>query len=305
MIYFNRSSNFSVQNHPGNIKEIILKIKTSTDYSRSFPFDEKSVAVGNLKDPDKILEKIQAAKLKSLNDGALEAVTGRVIAISLGVVSWGDNDFSWCSWNLTMEDNMSEQEKDSQESLLLKSFYQTCAELSPSVIQATTPVYLITWGGSYFDIPYLLQRSAILGVQEVYTQQVIPTMESIYLHNRLRTTNIEANIQIVDLSEMWHCNRYSSGKRTSLRQLAFSLNLLQGTLCLSTEASKYATMPLNKNLENVIASGNVTPEEFVEFKKKYQEGIDQADLSNDILKGVHVLYPVFETFLIFAISERI
>ena len=49
----------------------------------------------------------------------------------------------------------------------------------------------------------------------------------------------------------------------------------------------------------------MTPGEFGEFKKKYQEGIDQADLSNDILKGIHVLYPVFETFLIFAISERI
>lgn len=110
------------------------------------PFDPSEVKCGNIKDPDKIREKIEEARLKHINDfvdkAALNAISGQVLAI--GVMTDAGNV------QIIGDANQPEQE-------IIAEFFE---------LTTTNPVmpHLIGFNSNVFDLPYLVRRAWILGV---------------------------------------------------------------------------------------------------------------------------------------------
>lgn len=101
-----------------------------------------------------------------------------------------------------------------------------CKRLGDEAINSNVPVNLISWGGSSFDIPFLLQRSCILKVYDVYKQTFIPNMEQFYYLGKNR--GVEGNVRQIDLMDFWNCSKYYSPlKKTTLQQLAYSFGYLE------------------------------------------------------------------------------
>lgn len=109
------------------LRSVVLKIKTAPDFKRCLPFNENNVAVGNLKDPEKIVAKIAAAKESYASEGALLGVTGRIASITVmctycgGAVTFK----SFVTDNVGIAGN--EEELDNQERIMLTKFL-TCAK---------------------------------------------------------------------------------------------------------------------------------------------------------------------------------
>lgn len=122
------------------------------------PFDPKAVKVGNIKDPDKIAAKIRAEEeaypdkvkeheaeyerkkdeyeAKIVSNAALNAITGRIVAI--GIKQY-DKEF------ILSGDEIS----------VLKAFWD---------LFATSNDFFVGWNSNDFDVPFLVQRSWKLGV---------------------------------------------------------------------------------------------------------------------------------------------
>lgn len=97
-------------------------------------------AAGNLKDPVKIAESINAKKLAYLEDAALSAITGRVLAIGIsmsGVFQVLENE---------------------NEKLLLESFWALATDGKGNTNR------MIGFNTHLFDLPFLVRRSWKLGV---------------------------------------------------------------------------------------------------------------------------------------------
>ena len=106
------------------------------------PFDESSVKLGRIKDPEKIQLKIDEAKAKWSEQFALHAETGRVLVI--GVHSLKSNGFNFI------------HEED--ESKLLVGWWNFCLRcLDGQSCLAGVNI-------KKFDLPFMARRSWILGV---------------------------------------------------------------------------------------------------------------------------------------------
>ena len=111
------------------------------------PFDPSEVKVGNLKDPEKVAEKIAQAREEHranfFNKAALDPLTGRVLAI--GVLD-----------TLTEE---AEVLAVPEEARMLEWFWARCKGEMGRIET------MIGFNSNLFDLPFLIRRSWRLGVQ--------------------------------------------------------------------------------------------------------------------------------------------
>ena len=133
-------------------------------------WDESAVKTGNLRDPAKIAEKIVEARTAFVERAALDPITGRVLAIGLQSPS---------GWSLC---------DASEESDLLIAFWQQI----DAAISSQLPV--VGWNVHDFDLPFLIGRSRILGVN-------IPA--------GLRHGRYWSDL-ITDLMKIWTLDRYGT-----------------------------------------------------------------------------------------------
>lgn len=153
------------------------------------PYDESILlagapefrAAGNLKDPAKIIEDIAKKEAKYLEDAALSALTASICAIGLWEVG---KDKPVCYLG---------NEKD--------FFPEVCKLL------ADPSCHTITFGGSYFDYPFLCRRALLYG----FNLFGVFFNETGYM-----------NSYHSDISRTWDCGRK---EYTSLKEIARHLGV--------------------------------------------------------------------------------
>ena len=179
---------------------IIFDIETGPDepskLARFLPdFDQKSVKLGNLKDPAKIAEKIESARKKHASDrddlierAALSAHTGQVLAIGFRVCDGeGHIDVIACR---PRDGGYADQEVGPQtEREMLIGFWDFVRDCR----QRGNPI--VGWNICGFDLPFLIQRSWLWGVE-------VP-------ENLLKNGRYWDEI-FVDLMQRWACGKYGS-----------------------------------------------------------------------------------------------
>lgn len=180
---------------------IIWDIETGANLERSRalmpPFDESEVKVGNLKDTDKIaakyMDRRQIHERSWLNDSALRPETGHVLAI--GMLATRDKE--GVPFILHVH--------QSSEVDVLQSFW----DFLVSTHQATGQ-HFIGFAIFHFDLPFLIIRSRILGVQ-------VPI--------NLRVGRYFNATRFVDLQEEWLMGRSRNDTRNSLDYVARALGV--------------------------------------------------------------------------------
>lgn len=160
------------------------------------PFDPASVKLGNTKDPDKIAAKIAESKAEyeteSVSKAALDALTGRVLAV--GYFHAREQEF-----DLHIHDGTANGERK-----LLVAFW---AAVSFATGGSATLVGHNIHG---FDLPFLIQRSRLLGVS-------MPPLGELLFRNRYWAECF------VDTMQNWNCGKYNA--YTSLDRLAKAFGL--------------------------------------------------------------------------------
>lgn len=156
------------------------------------PFDPAEVKVGNL-GPEKAAEKIAAAKASHetdwLDKAALRPETGTILAI--GIVEG-------------IKATILHVKESKSEANMLKTFWMMLGES-----QETNALWA-GWNILQFDLPFLVLRSRILGVQ-------VP--------NGLRAGRYWSNSMFVDLMEEWLCGRNRNEVKCSLGYVAKALGV--------------------------------------------------------------------------------
>lgn len=104
---------------------------------------EPEVALGNLKDPEKIKEKIAEAKVKTIDKMALSPLYGRVCSASF----YGET---------TQEYRVIPEISDAAEIELINYIFKEIATVDR--------IKIITWNGINFDFPFVYKRAAMLRV---------------------------------------------------------------------------------------------------------------------------------------------
>jgi DNA polymerase elongation subunit (family B) len=125
-------------------------------------------APANYKDPAKIRDYIDAARIKWKEDAALSAITGRVAMIGT---------YAQPSQRLCVD----VAEGIGQERQIIADFWEKVA----------TARYLIGWNIKGFDLPFIIQRSHILGIR-------VPS--GLLFSSRYFNSDF-----VIDLMEMWCC----------------------------------------------------------------------------------------------------
>ena len=120
---------------------IIFDIETLATSDALDSFDESEVAVGALKDPEKIKAKIDAAKKKHVEEGALSPLTGRVDKI--GILNE--------SQKVEILEGPSEEEP-AVEYESLKQFWHYFTEMREGAV-------FVGYNIESFDLPFLIRRS--------------------------------------------------------------------------------------------------------------------------------------------------
>ena len=119
----------------------------------------------------------------------------------------------------------SEEIRDDKERTLLNYFWvEVCNKIGNKVINnpcQTCLTKFITYYGLNFDIPFLLQRSSILGVTVQFNQSLIPSMEALSLFGS--RVNIPS-VQMVDLAKLWNCSSWNV-KPISMKKLILALGI--------------------------------------------------------------------------------
>lgn len=197
----------------GSIEEeipnsLFLKIKTTKDigrFNKLYPEPSKS-------DEGK---------------AGLDATVSRIVAIgfgrSYGLDFNGFTDYKVYSINYSKDD--SEEIRDDKERTLLNYFWvEICNKVGNKVINnpcQTCLTKFITYYGLNFDIPFLLQRSAILGVTSQFNQSLIPSMGALSLFGS--RVNIPS-VQMVDLAKLWNCSSWNV-KPVSMKKLILAFGI--------------------------------------------------------------------------------
>ncbi len=147
---------------------------------------EPEVALGNLKDVDKIREKVAAAKVAQIAKMALSPLYGRVCAF----VCDGSED----SNGVIVEDS------DAAETEIIeRAFFALSGEK------------IITYNGNNFDLPFLYRRAALLGVNP--QQFGMPTLAEL--------TARYNNKHHIDVMNVW-CG-YGNYEKLDALALAFGI----------------------------------------------------------------------------------
>lgn len=157
----------------------------------------------------------------------LDATVSRIVAIGFGMAYGldfnGFTDYKVYSINYSKDD--SEEIRDDKERTLLNYFWvEVCNKIGNKVINNPCQNCLtkfITYYGLNFDIPFLLQRSAILGVTSQFNQSLIPSMEALSLFGS--RVNIPS-VQMVDLAKLWNCSSWNT-KSISMKKLILAFGI--------------------------------------------------------------------------------
>ncbi len=173
-------------------------------------FDEKSVKLGQMKDPDKIAAKIQADREKHADTvaafankmrqfrmeqyakAALSARTGRVLAIGYMMFEIGDQN-SAIEW---VDDVSSKDERD-----LVGTFWEF-------FLDHKADHYFLGHNIIGFDVPFLMQRSFVLGLNPPSEFHAVPRYSP----------------RFVDTAHYWGAGKYPK-EYISLEDLCFVLGL--------------------------------------------------------------------------------
>jgi predicted PolB exonuclease-like 3'-5' exonuclease len=132
-------------------KTIFFDIETGPqpreDIAHLLPaFNPDEVKLGNLKDEEKIKEKLRAAEEKHRSDffdnAALSPVTGKVICIGVIIRDWVNKDV-----RLVLGD------RDEGEATIIKMFWQTISGYGGAMHQ------VVGFNSNSFDLPFLIKRS--------------------------------------------------------------------------------------------------------------------------------------------------
>lgn len=118
----------------------VIDIETIPDLSIINDLPEPEVALGNIKDADKIAAKIEAAKISQRQKMALSPLTGKICAIGYGEEYFG--------LDITV-DIRSEKE-------MIIDFFKRIS-LGKNRI--------VTFNGNNFDLPFIWKRAIILGIE--------------------------------------------------------------------------------------------------------------------------------------------
>ena len=179
---------------------IIWDIETGADLDRSRalmpPFDESEVKVGNIKDLEKIAIKVSDSRVSYerswLKNSALRPETGHVLAIGLLATRKEDPPLFL-------------HVHQTSEADVLLSFWDFLVST-----QEATGQHFIGFAIFHFDLPFLIIRSRILGVQ-------VPI--------NLRVGRYFNATRFVDLQEEWLCGRSRNDTKCSLDYVAKALEV--------------------------------------------------------------------------------
>lgn len=143
------------------------------------------VALGNLKDPAKIEEKIAAAKRQQIDEAALNPHLARIVSIHFAERQKERNGPS-NRWTIGLWDSQTIPEageqpgfaNDWKELFLIDRFWKYAATHFEK-----DDARIVTFNGASFDIPFILRRSLLLGIS--------PTVE--IETNKYRVTSSSSN----------------------------------------------------------------------------------------------------------------
>ena len=188
---------------------IALKLKTTCDIDTALtlhPFREDDVKIGNLKDEAKIQEKIQAAKdshLDTVKDSSkLSGTTAKICAASLCIYS-SELGVETCTVLLD----------DHGEKKLIEDIFNSITDL----VDGHNEVHIVTWNGSYFDIPMLYQRAL---VNKIKIPEILPCMKFL---NTFHADKYE--VKLIDLGKIWNVNKAAAGTTDKLLQVAYAFGI--------------------------------------------------------------------------------
>ncbi|MBV6429771.1 MAG: hypothetical protein KIPDCIKN_04346 [Haliscomenobacter sp.] len=133
-----------------------LDIETAVDHAAPFEFDPTEVAIGSLKDPDKINAKIEAAKLAASAKRALCPLTARIVSYALAHVQFDEAQSPRVISRPTLVTDRVALSGDieKEERRLLDALARITG----------TRHTLVGWNIHRFDIPMIITRAAVLGV---------------------------------------------------------------------------------------------------------------------------------------------
>jgi len=158
-------------------------IETIPDTTKASRMPEPEVAIGNLKDPEKIAEKVNAARDKQLEKMGLDAATARLLCFS-------------CVNDDGAHAAITAENTDEEEARIVSAALD---------ILATDDARIVTWNGKGFDIPFLFKRAALLSIPN----PVAPLSQWTKRYDEGRH---------VDLMKVW--DQYQGGVFTSLEFFA-------------------------------------------------------------------------------------
>lgn len=200
---------------------LAFDIETAVDEHAAKDVPPPEVAVGNIRDPAKIRDKQDEARRKQRDRLALEPHFARVIAIGLAwhtineVVETGrkelTDEISTRAHLLFMEPDaldMGPSEQNNHEFMLLSHFW-TRVQNFPGIL---------TFNGAGFDLPFLMRRSLLLGVDPVRFEI-----------NKYRVIERQCNhIDIMQLLHAWEPGFGGSSPAGIARTLDFYAKALMG-----------------------------------------------------------------------------
>ena len=135
--------------------KITFDIETIPNSALVDALPEPKVAIGNLKDPAKIQEKIKEAKEEQISKMALNPLYGRVCAY----VAMNEED-------ITFRDCITEDSDAAETELLDRLFSIIAMALTPEQ-DSDTKGKIITYNGNGFDLPFIYRRAIVLGIDPV------------------------------------------------------------------------------------------------------------------------------------------
>lgn len=121
--------------------DLAFDIETIRNGSLVGSMPEPDVALGNLKDPAKIAEKIEKARADQIEKMALSPLYGRVCA------------FVGMENELTVRKDCIAEDSDAEETRVIEAIFQAVAGKR-----------IISYNGNTFDLPFVYRRAVLLGI---------------------------------------------------------------------------------------------------------------------------------------------
>lgn len=142
----------------GDLGILALDIETEPNLDALDGLPEPEVKTGNLKDPDKIEAKVQAARQAQLDRLALDPHFGRVISCSFAWTEGEDEDSAPICASATVIRATTEGPDVDAANQLEAHLLRDIAGIVAAAGQ------VVTFNGAGFDVPFLMRRALILRV---------------------------------------------------------------------------------------------------------------------------------------------